>query len=231
MKFLSVYRRVKDVFVPPKLKWYFGPFYRSGPRIYLSKKRGWNSKFGKYYTPNNRVQVFEGYSDHEWNGKKIKRYGFSTHKLPGKLTEYSFVWNREIRKKLRKWHLSWIPPVIELPRWLNFGFYDSDIQWKTKWSEDDYRYEFPAHITLVIFGFAIRVIAEPPKVNNEKTLEDDYWETILTYKRNMFIEDLNKKMGYWTSGNGRKHWVVDPKFFKNKNIQEQLIKIQNEKEN
>ena len=162
MEFLKIYRNVKDIFVPPRLKWYFGtwkkepnlPVWRMGPQIRWSNKKSW-----------------------------------------------------------------------QLPIWLSFYLFDSDIYWKTKW--DEYRYEYPAHITLVFFGLAISVTALPPKVNNELTLEEDYWETILTYERDMSIEKLNKMMGYWKSIDNRKHYVVDPKFFKDENIQKQLIQLQN----
>ena len=155
MKFLKLYRKHKNVFVKPKLKWYIGswknepnlPVWRRGPRIRLTKSIGWSKGYKAYY-PKSRVQVFEGYSDREYNGRKIKKYGWSDHKLPGKLNEYEPVWNRIIRKKLRKWHLSWIPPVIQLPIWLSFHFFDHDITYKSKWSE--WRYEYPAHITLVL---------------------------------------------------------------------------------
>ena len=105
MRFLKIYRSVKDVFVRPKLKWYFGswrkepnlPVWRRGPIIRLTKSIGWNKGYKAYY-PEDRVDVFEGYSDHKYYGK-IKRYSWSYHKLPGKLNKYKPVWNRNIRKK------------------------------------------------------------------------------------------------------------------------------------
>lgn len=231
MRFLKIYRSVKDVFVKPKLKWYFGswkkepnlPVWRRGPTIYLTKSIGWSKGYKAYY-PENRVNVFEGYSDHKYYGK-IKRYSWSYHKLPGKLNGYKPVWNRNIRKKLRKWHLSWIPPVIQLPIWLTFRFDDSDICWKTKWTEDDFRYEFPAHICLVVFGFAISITAIIPD-NGFFTRNDDYWESLLIYRNKPNLDDVNDKMGWW-SGETLKHWRLRPEFLKEP-YKTQLIAIQNE---
>ena len=230
MEFLKIYRKVKDVFVKPRLKWYFGtwrnehnlPVWRKGPEIWLTK----HGK-GNYYYPQDSMLYFDGYSDREFQGKRLKKYSRSNHKLPGKLTAYTPVWNRKIRKKLKKYYLDWIPPKIQLPIWLSFYFFDNDICWKTKWNQ--YRYEYPAHITLVFFGLAISVTALPPKVNNEVTLDDDYWETILTYNPNISIKKLNKIMGGWKSlsEEGRFHWRIDPNFFKDQNIKEQLIQLQN----
>lgn len=231
MQFLKIYRRVKDVFVKPKIKWYFGswknepnlPVWRCGPTINLTKDIGRHKIHYKAYYPNNKVQVFEGYSDHEWNGKKIKKYSWSNHILPGKLNEYKPVWNRIIRKKLRKLHLSWIPPVIQLPIWLSFHFFDHDITYKSKWNQ--WRYEYPAHITLVLFGFAISVTAVIP-YDEFSTVDMDYWESLLTYIDKPNLDDLNDEMGWW-SGETLKHWRLRPEFLKEP-YKTQLITIQNE---
>ena len=237
MEFLKIYRTVKDVFVKPKLKWYFGtwkkepnlPIWRRGPEIRLSKKFSWSSKNGDYYCPDDNVLVFEGYADHEFQGVPVKKYGRSYHKLPGGLTSYSRVWNRNIRKKLRKWHLSWIPPVIQLPLFFTFHFWDDDIMYKTKWSEDDYRYEFPAHITLVFFGLAISVTAIIPQVN-KWTSTEDYWESLLTYRHYKDISKVDKIMGSWRSlKDGKEEYRrrLNPEFLKEP-YKSQLIQSRND---
>lgn len=236
MKFLKIYRSVKEIFVKPKIKLYIGtwkkepnlPVWRYGTQIRLSKRFGYNSKSGKYYCPNNRVSVLEGYSDHEWNGQKIKKYGWSNHKLPNNLTPYSYVWNRRIRKKLRKWHLSWIPPVIQLPIWTAFHFYDNDIMWKTKY--DDYRYEFPGFIGLVIFGLSISLTAYIPKENEKDySCNDDYWESILNYQEYKDLKKVHEIMGVWnTIGTNEKRIRFNPRFLKEP-YRSELIKIQNVK--
>ena len=234
MQFLKTYRRVKDVFVKPKIRWYFGswknepnlPVWRCGPQIFLTKYIDcWGGRRGKAYYPENRVKIFEGYSDHEWNGNKIKKYGFSEHKLPGKLTVHTPVWNRNIRKKLRKWHLSWISPRIQLPIWLTFRFDDSDVWSKFKW--DEVRYEYPSYICLVLFGFAISITAYFPE-KEHFTTNDDYWECILNYDQILSIEDLNERMGRWENlATGVKRWKLVPEFLKEP-YRTQLIAIQNE---
>ena len=234
MNFLKIYRSVKDVFVKPKLKWYFGtwknepnmPVWRHGPCIRLSRKYGFTSKQGNYYYPENNVLYFDGYTDNKCYGK-IKKYSRSYHKLPGKLTTNTPVWNRRIRKKLRKWHLSWIPPVIYLPNCFTFRFDDGDIGWKTKW--DDYRYEWPAHITLVVFGLAISITAVPPQVNG-CTSNDDYWESVLNYSDNRNLKETNDIMGRWKSyKTDEPTYTVrfNPEFLKEP-YKSQLIEIQND---
>lgn len=217
MEFLKIYRRVKNLFVAPKLKWYFGtwknepnlPVWRHGPQIRLAK-------YHQMYIPNSSIFYPDGVTE---NGDK--KYGVSYHKLPVKPCTY--VWTRNIRKKLKKWHLSWIPPIIQLPIWMSFYFFDSDIIWKPKW--DEYRYEYPAHITLVFFGLAISVTAYIPEDNkNTFTTEEDYWESLLTYNGN--LKDTNDQMGWWKS-NTEKYFRFNPNFLKEP-YKSELIRIQKE---
>lgn len=227
MKFLKIYKTVKDVFVPPKLKWYFGPWWKEGNLPVW--RRGASIKLAKYhqmYTPSFTIHYFDGYSDHTWNGKPIKKYSLSQHKPPKGLKFNQPVWIKPIRKKLKKWHLSWIPPIIEFPIWTSFYFFDSDIWWKIKY--DDYRYEYPAHITLVFFGLAISVTAIPPQINGI-TSNDDYWEAILNYRDCKDLKEVHKRMGSWKSfENNSKRFAFNPGFLKEP-YKQQLINIQNEK--
>ena len=220
MNFLKIYRRLKDVFVKPKLKWYFGswkkehnlPVWRRGPQIRIAK-------YHQMYIPQECVTLFDGYSEDGY-----KCYSHSKHKLPVK--PWTYVWKSNIRKKLRKWHLSWIPPIIQLPIWMSFHFYDRDIYWKTKW--DEYRYEYPAHITLVFFGLALSVTAYIPDINGNTT-QDDYWESLLTY--NGDLKNTNEKMGWWRTfefGEPVKYsFRFNPDFLKEP-YRSELIKIQTE---
>ena len=186
MEFLKIYRRLKDVFVKPKLKWYFGT-WRNEHNLPVWRK-GLSIRLGKYsdmYIPDNFTHYLSGVSE-----RGYKKYSISEHKLPVK--PYTYVWKRRIRKKLKKWHLSWIPPIIQFPIWTSFYFFDNDITWKTKY--DDYRYEYPAHITLVFFGLAISVTAYIPEINGSTT-DMDYWESLLEY--NGDLKETNDKMGCW----------------------------------
>ena len=60
------------------------------------------------------------------NGKIAEcNYGdISHHKLPGNLNAWDRVWNRDFRKKLKKWHLNWIKPYYQLPIWLSFYIFN-----------------------------------------------------------------------------------------------------------
>ena len=104
--------------------------------------------------------------------------------------------------------------------------------YKTKWSDDDYRYEYPAHITLVIFGFAISVTAYIPKQGeNDWTCNDDYWESLLTYNHyNGDLKKVNDVMGYWNKPSDKNfRFRFQPRFLTSVDEQRDLIAIQAEK--
>ncbi len=168
-KFLYVWKQCHGAFIKPKLKWYFGSWWEEGNLPVW--RRGNTIHFGKYEERNDTYDYAKLVSS-EWTeeGKK----------------------NHPILSKLVK-------PTYELPNWLSFYFFNSDIMYKTKWSEDDFRYEAPAHITLVIFGFAISVTAYIPKTDEKDwTVQDDYWESLLTF--NYYggdIKKTNEMMGWW----------------------------------
>lgn len=197
MQFLKEYRKVKDVFVKPKIRFYFTR-NKHKPWIWLTKKFGWNSKYKCYY-PKDEVLVFDGYAE-EFRGIPVKKYSSSKHKLPKGVSIYEPVWNRNIRKK---WW-SFIPPVIKLPSWMNFKFTDRDIIWKTKW--DEYRYEFPAILSITLFGFEFGITSFD---------NDDYWESLLTWYNCKNVEELDGIMGKWHLLNSDTYENrVKPEFFK-----------------
>ena len=200
-RFLYEWKQTHGAFVKPKLKWYFGPWWKEGNLPVW--RRGNTIHFGKYSERKDNYD-FAKLEKSEWNelGKK----------------------NHPILSKLVK-------PSYELPRWLSFYFFNSDIVYKTKWSEDDFRYEFPAHITLVIFGFAISVTAYIPKSEeNDFTSNDDYWESLLTY--NYFKGDIkktNEVMGYWNSPKDNNfRFRFQPRFLSNTIDRDDLIALQAE---
>jgi hypothetical protein len=200
-RFLYEWKQTHGAFVKPKLKWYFGPWWREGNLPVW--RRGNTIHFGKYSERKDNYN-FAKLEKSEWNelGKK----------------------NHPILSKL-------VRPSYELPRWLSFYFFNSDIVYKTKWSEDDFRYEFPAHITLVIFGFAISVTAYIPKSEeNDFTCQDDYWESLLTY--NYFKGDIKKTndvMGYWNSPKDENfRFRFQPRFLSSAVDRDDLIALQAE---
>lgn len=200
-RFLYEWKQTHGAFVKPKLKWYFGPWWKEGNLPVW--RRGNTIHFGKYSERKDNYN-FAKLETSEWTeeGKK----------------------NHPILSKL-------VRPSYELPRWLSFYFFNSDIVYKTKWSEDDFRYEFPAHITLVIFGFAISITAYIPKSEeNDFTSNDDYWESLLTY--NYFKGDIkktNEVMGYWNSPKDNNfRFRFQPRFLSNTIDRDDLIALQAE---
>ena len=107
----------------------------------------------------------------------------STHKFPCK-----YAWNRDLRIKLRKLGLGWIPPVIQLPMWLSFHIFNHDMIWKTKF--EDYRFEFPPQFTIVFFGVSLSLWLQAPVDKDDTLGYYSYWESILWYINEC---DLNEK--------------------------------------
>lgn len=189
-KMWDTYNKVKHKFKKPKLHWRLGlwkhdpclPVWRRGSCIKLGKYRK------HYYCPNEIVHVKTGVS--HWtdsNGKQheIPCYSMFRHKIPCK-----YAWNRDIRKKLRKWHLSWIPPVIQLPMWLSFHVFNHDMIWKTKF--EDYRFEFPPQFTVVFFGISLSFWLQAPV---DDTLGYySYWESILWYLNECDLDENYKRV-------------------------------------
>ena len=199
-RFLYVWKQCHGAFIKPKLKWYFGSWRREGNLPVW--RRGNTIHFGKYGERNDEYDYAKLVSS-EWTeeGKK----------------------NHPIISKFLK-------PTYELPYWLSFYFFNSDIMYKTKWSEDDYRYEFPAHITLVFFGLALSVTAYIPMVDeNDWTVQDDYWESLLTYNYyNGDLKKVNDVMGCWNSyGDKNFRFRFQPRFLTNVFDRYNLMAIQN----
>jgi hypothetical protein len=155
----------------------------------------------------NRVQIFTGYStltDSTGKEHKSKCYDWAaTHKLPGGLNPGNIVWKRDIRKKLRKWGLSWIKPQYQLPIWLSFYIFNHDVGWKTKWG--DTRYEWPPQFTIVFFGLAFSIWVKAPECKEEHSHDDGYWEGIIDYGFYKNKEDFDPVR--FIKGQGWMHWT------------------------
>lgn len=198
-RFLYVWKQCHGAFIRPKLKWYFGSWRKEGNLPVW--RRGNTIHFGKYKERNDTYDYARLVSS-EWTeeGKK----------------------NHPILSKFLK-------PTYELPYWLSFYFFNSDIMYKTKWSEDDYRYEYPAHITLVFFGLALSVTAYIPKVDeNDWTCQDDYWESLLTFNHyDGDIKKTNKVMGWWNKPDDKNfRFRFQPRFLTNIIDRDDLIELQ-----
>ena len=201
--FLYEYSKCKKHFVRPKFKWFIGK-WRNEPNLPVWR-RGPQLKLGKY-------------SDYE--------------------TEYDYArlvncWWTDSGKQRHPILSKLFKPVYQLPIWLAFHWWNSDIVYKTKWTESDFRYEFPAHLELVFFGLAISVTAYFPKLQDDDWgINDDYWESLLTY--NYFDGDLkaaNDALGYsWTTKDGKNiyKFPFHLEFLKKKSDQKILKEIQEE---
>lgn len=186
----KIYNQVKDVFVKPKLRFriclcknaYFLPFNIYAPVIWLTKDISY------YFGSNKKCYRIQNILVKGIDNK----YFLTNHKFPSE-----FVWRRDIRKKLKKYHLSWIKPCYTLPFFFKFKFDSSDLIWKTKYG--DYRFEYPPQINLVLFGILFNIWLEAPKDDRNKyNNEDYYWESILTYLDYKDIVKTDKVIGSYT---------------------------------
>ena len=201
-KFLSEWKKTNGKFIKPKFHWYFGSWYNEGNLPVW--RRGNIIRFGKDMGGKEYVETWDYAKlvDSEWTelGKK----------------------NHHILSRFLK-------PSYMLPNWLSFYYFNSDIMYKTKWSDDDYRYEYPAHITLVIFGFAISVTAYIPKQDeNDWTCNDDYWESLLTYNHyNGDLKTVNDVMGCWNKpGDKNFRFRFQPRFLTSAVDRDVLVDLQ-----
>lgn len=206
-KLYNEWKKAKDVFVKPKLYWKFGkwrhdhclPVWRRGNIIDIA-----GSTYGenaKCYYVKNTVMIKTGESTwKDFNGKEhaCPIYNWvPMHKLPGKLKINYKIWKREYRKK---WWNKIIPAEIRFPIWLSFYIFNNDVFWKTKWNEDDIRYEYSPHFTIVFFGLSLSFWVNP--IVSEDQIYDHYWEALLKYNYASFKGDLKaviKNCGRWTS--------------------------------
>lgn len=61
-----------------------------------------------------------------------------------------------------------------IPKKIGFDFVG--LGWKTKWTSNDYRFEWAPRISFVFFGYQIAVIVNAPHANM-------YWESWLYYEK------------------------------------------------
>ena len=89
----------------------------------------------------------------------------------------------------------WVNNKAVYYKWLGFG--SNKLGWKTKWSDDDYRYEWSPSFSFVILKKQLFFILNP------KDLETGYayWETLLYYincKKNSFFNTVKYKSNNYT---------------------------------
>lgn len=217
LKLYQTYNKAKDVFVKPKLYWYFGkwrnnpclPVWRRGPIINIGGSIYKDN--AKCYQVKNSVNIYTGEKEYtRIDGSKTtyKTYETSYHKLPNNLNCFDIVWKREYRKK---WWAKIIPARLRLPVWLAFHIFNHDLIWKTKWHAYDFRYEFPPQFTIVAFGLSLSFWLYP-ECKLETDSPDHYWESLLTYVYGEHSGDLLQTVadcGKWIQSKNNK----DTEFF------------------
>lgn len=217
IKLYETYNKAKKVFVRPKLKCFFGcwkkdpclPVWRRGPVIRIgSYEKTYDVKDGLH------IKVGESIGKHS-NGQEypIAHYDYVRHKLPGKLKSGQRVWRREYRKK---WWAKIIPPDIQLPIWLTFRIFNHDLFWKTKWTDYDFRFEFPPQFTIVFFGLSLSFYLKP-KCKKETDNDYNYWESLLAYVYGKYAGDLTQtimEQGQWESSTMGTFFSVSKSYIK-----------------
>lgn len=198
-KFLYEWKEVRKKFIRPKFHWFIGK-WRSEPNLPVWR-RGNVINFGKYNERKN-----------EWDYARL---------VSSKWTE-SGKKNHPIISKFLK-------PTYVLPYWMSCYFFNQDIIWKTREQDYDFRYEHPAHITFVIFSLCVSITAYISPLNaDDWTCQDDYWESLLTYKYyNGDLKKTNTMMGWWgTPGTDSFKFRFQPRFLKNEEDRDALVIIQ-----
>lgn len=164
------------------------------PTLHFKFCKWTNNSLLPVWRRGNRINLWTKYSDYKikWFYARIEECEWSES---GKK-------NHPILSRLFK-------PVYTLPIWLSFFIFNHDLIWKTKW--DEYRYEYPPQLSIVLFGWSFNWWLSAPNTGRS-TDNDDYWELILEFidKRKLFPEksnkeilvDLRDKLGFWSSSNG-----------------------------
>lgn len=193
MKLFKEYNKVKKYFVKPKINFFIGkwrndpclPVWRRGAVITLGKYKG-------HYTVRNSVLIKTKTAPWTDETGKMHKYDCyedgARHKLPSYVDKWGCAFIRPIRKKLKKLGLGFLRPHYFLPIWTAFHVFDLDITWKTKWSYNDIRFEFPPSFTIVFFGLSFSIWLSAP---NPKDIigGEGYWLGILGMNYSDVSED------------------------------------------
>ena len=184
--FLSKYLKFRHVFVRPRFCWFFG-LWKNEPGLPIWRR-------GNYI----RLTKDKSHYDETWDYARV-----------------SSKWTEE-GKKAHPILSRLFPPTFCLPLWLSFYIFNWDLMYKVKWTEDDFRFEFPPKLCLVFFGLCISVTAEAPDIKSKLNLGgDNYWEAILYYeyyKGN--LEDAIGAQGSWMNMEGNSEYAFNPEFLK-----------------
>ena len=153
--------------------------------------------------------------------EKVKITETSKHKLPKNLKNWDIVWASPIRRKLRKYHLNWIPTIIYLPKFLTFSFINHDVFWKTKYG--DIRYEDPPQLSIVLFGISLTITLHSP--STDKYCDDDgYWTSVLvhSFNKSRVLRETIEECGVWSTMTDApvSYFTVRPQFIQKGRLEE-----------
>ena len=143
------------------LKAYFSPFKSLKPRFYIGK-----TAIGTpYFYPRKWVKATPKLA-HEaalQDIEKVKQFNElnAKHGCARTVPTYETAYAEKIRYEF---------PV---PRKIGFDF--SELGWKTKWSNEDIRFEYSPVWSFVFFGYQIAITWKAPE-------QDHYWESWIYYE-------------------------------------------------
>jgi len=222
-KLYNTWRKVKDTFVKPSLKVYFGLASKdpyccwTKPKILLYR----SSNLIRFVQDS--VTITTGSKTEKFGNKdfEVKVAEISRHKLPKNLKDWDIVWASPIRRKLRKYHLNWIPPIIYLPKFFTFKFVNFDVGWKTKY--DDIRYEYPPQLSIVFFGLSLTFTLHCP-IKDEYCSDDSYWEAILLHlyrNKSGNLKEIIEQAGVWHRfSTDCRYFAVRPEYIVKEKLEE-----------
>ena len=198
LKFLSIYRKLKDIFVKPKFKWYFGKWINdTNPPII---------KRGNYF----RFCEIDECAE-TWNYSE------------GKLVDS--VWTDE-GKEIHPFLSKIIKPSYCLPMWLRFGIFNGDVEFTVKYG-NSIRIDGHPFISLVFFGWCISVKAVSPEINSHCE-EDYWESMISYKYFNGNLADVIINTGKYLTSKNNKHWTFDTRFLKREEDKKEVNKLRKE---
>lgn len=199
-RFLKTYSKAKGTWKRPRFEVFIGLWKNNPNAPHIKNPLLRLGKYGQYYMIQKSVTIEDKTrKETTTDGHPIKVMKRIT---TGRIKQ-DYAWRRDIRKKLRKFGLGWLPPIITLPRFLKFGVYDYDLGWKPKY--DDFRYEYPPQFTIVAFGLSLSITLHEP-TGGYYTCDDQYWEGILAWLYGC-DKDIYKTVmheGVWTRHSGER---------------------------
>ena len=203
LKIFKTYWKARKLFVFPKINVQICKWRKSG--CLPVWRRGNQIKLAKHYSEYETKYDYAKLINSWWTDE-----GKAKHPILSKLFKH---------------------PVIQLPIWLSFYWFDWDVCWKWKW--DEIRYEFNPLFSVVFFGISFNIWLSCP-VRGEYFMDDHYWECILNYvygeKPFKDIVSFTERMSKWSRHDAKddlyhEYYTLQPEYLKESYRSEYLEKI------